>query len=138
VKPLERERRNTGRNLGPASWHGFRMGAVLWQPPSHRCRQLLCSVTLPLCLPLSLPRRRFLTALFQLGSRCPCLIGAGLSGCQCVGAGLNTFSRAPMAATPFSIPPAWNRWPSARSLQVVFHDLINSDETLSLVISGCE
>ncbi len=62
------------------------------------------------------------------------LLGSGLSGCSAAAAGLNSF-QSPDGRYAFLYPTGWTRVAVTGGPQVVFHDLINSDETLSLVIS---
>ncbi|MCP9774251.1 photosystem II reaction center PsbP family protein [Cyanobium sp. HWJ4-Hawea] len=57
-----------------------------------------------------------------------------LVGCSASAAGLNSFQSAD-GRYAFLYPTGWNRVQVSGGPQVVFHDLINSDETLSLVIS---
>lgn len=58
-----------------------------------------------------------------------------LSSCSGVGlAGLNSF-QSPDGRYAFFYPTGWTRIAVSGGPQVVFHDLINSDETLSLVVS---
>ncbi|MCT0200269.1 photosystem II reaction center PsbP family protein [Synechococcus sp. CS-1325] len=61
-------------------------------------------------------------------------IGGGLAGCSAAAAGLNSF-QSPDGRYAFLYPTGWSRVAVSGGPQVVFHDLINSDETLSLVIS---
>ncbi|MFM1799092.1 MAG: hypothetical protein RLZZ117_1370 [Cyanobacteriota bacterium] len=61
------------------------------------------------------------------------LIG-GLTACSAAAAGLQSF-QSPDGRYAFLYPTGWNRVQVSDGPQVVFHDLINSDETLSLVIS---
>ena len=61
-------------------------------------------------------------------------IGGGLGGCSAAAAGLNPF-QSPDGRYAFLYPTGWSRVAVSGGPQVVFHDLINSDETLSLVIS---
>lgn len=61
------------------------------------------------------------------------LIG-GLTACSAAAAGLQSF-QSPDGRYAFLYPTGWNRVQVSGGPQVVFHDLINSDETLSLVIS---
>ncbi|MFN9547173.1 MAG: photosystem II reaction center PsbP [Cyanobacteriota bacterium] len=72
--------------------------------------------------------RAALAALLVLG-----LIG-GLTACSAAAAGLQSF-QSPDGRYAFLYPTGWNRVQVNGGPQVVFHDLINSDETLSLVIS---
>ncbi len=62
------------------------------------------------------------------------LLLSGLSGCSAAAAGLNSF-QSPDGRYAFLYPTGWTRVAVSNGPQVVFHDLINSDETLSLVIS---
>ena len=57
-----------------------------------------------------------------------------LVGCSAAAAGLNSFV-SPDGRYAFLYPTGWSRVQVSNGPQVVFHDLINSDETLSLVIS---
>ena len=57
-----------------------------------------------------------------------------LVGCSAAAAGLNSF-QSPDGRYAFLYPTGWTRVQVSGGPQVVFHDLINSDETLSLVIS---
>jgi hypothetical protein len=61
-------------------------------------------------------------------------LALGASGCNAMAAGLNTF-QSPDGRYAFLYPTGWSRVQVNGGPQVVFHDLINSDETLSLVIS---
>ncbi len=61
------------------------------------------------------------------------LVG-GLAGCSAAAAGLNSF-QSPDGRYAFLYPTGWTRVAVTNGPQVVFHDLIHSDETLSLVIS---
>jgi photosystem II oxygen-evolving enhancer protein 2 len=69
---------------------------------------------------------------------CAALLVAGLIGslaaCSAAAAGLQSF-QSPDGRYAFLYPTGWNRVQVSGGPQVVFHDLINSDETLSLVIS---
>ena len=71
--------------------------------------------------------RSAFTLLLALG-----LIG-GLGACSAAAAGLQSF-QSPDGRYAFLYPTGWNRVQVSGGPQVVFHDLINSDETLSLVI----
>jgi photosystem II oxygen-evolving enhancer protein 2 len=62
------------------------------------------------------------------------VLGGGLSGCSALAAGLNSY-QSPDGRYAFLYPTGWTRVQVSNGPQVVFHDLINSDETLSLVIS---
>jgi len=57
-----------------------------------------------------------------------------LGSCGGVTAGLNSF-QSPDGRYAFLYPTGWTRVTLGGGPEVVFHDLINSDETLSLVIS---
>ncbi len=57
-----------------------------------------------------------------------------IGGCSGSSAGLNTF-QSPDGRYAFLYPTGWTRVAVSGGPQVVFHDLINSDETLSLVVS---
>lgn len=57
-----------------------------------------------------------------------------LVGCSAAAAGLNSF-QSPDGRYAFLYPTGWTRVQVSNGPQVVFHDLINSDETLSLVVS---
>ena len=57
-----------------------------------------------------------------------------LSACSAAAAGLNSF-QSPDGRYAFLYPTGWTRVQVSDGPQVVFHDLINADETLSLVIS---
>jgi photosystem II oxygen-evolving enhancer protein 2 len=63
-----------------------------------------------------------------------CALALGLGACSAAAAGLNSFS-SPDGRYAFLYPTGWTRVQVSNGPQVVFHDLINSDETLSLVIS---
>ena len=68
-------------------------------------------------------------------SRLVALVLAGLLvACSAAAAGLNGF-QSPDGRYAFLYPTGWTRVQVSGGPQVVFHDLINSDETLSLVIS---
>jgi len=62
------------------------------------------------------------------------LLALGLGACSAAAAGLNSFN-SPDGRYAFLYPTGWTRVQVSGGPQVVFHDLINSDETLSLVIS---
>ena len=62
------------------------------------------------------------------------LLGAVLVGCSAAAAGLNSY-QSPDGRYAFLYPTGWTRVQVTGGPQVVFHDLINSDETLSLVIA---
>jgi len=62
------------------------------------------------------------------------LLAVALVGCSAAAAGLNSF-QSPDGRYAFLYPTGWTRVQVSEGPQVVFHDLINSDETLSLVIS---
>ena len=76
------------------------------------------------------PRRldRWSTALIGV------LMAVLLVGCSAAAAGLNSY-QSPDGRYAFLYPTGWSRVQVSGGPQVVFHDLINSDETLSLVIS---
>ena len=77
-------------------------------------------------LPSPLPR---LVALLLAG-----LLTGLLTACSASAAGLNSF-QSPDGRYAFLYPTGWTRVQVSGGPHVVFHDLINSDETLSLVIS---
>lgn len=58
----------------------------------------------------------------------------GLAACSAAAAGLQSF-QSPDGRYAFLYPTGWSRAQVSGGPQVVFHDLIHSDETLSLVIS---
>jgi photosystem II oxygen-evolving enhancer protein 2 len=62
------------------------------------------------------------------------VLTGGLAACSAAAAGLQSF-QSPDGRYAFLYPTGWNRVQVSGGPQVVFHDLINSDETLSLVIS---
>lgn len=62
------------------------------------------------------------------------LLAVVLVGCSAAAAGLQSF-QSPDGRYAFLYPTGWTRVQVSGGPQVVFHDLINSDETLSLVIS---
>jgi photosystem II oxygen-evolving enhancer protein 2 len=62
------------------------------------------------------------------------LLSLALVACSAAAAGLNSF-QSPDGRYAFLYPTGWTRVQVSEGPQVVFHDLINSDETLSLVIS---
>ena len=62
------------------------------------------------------------------------LLGLLVASCSAAAAGLNSF-QSPDGRYAFLYPTGWTRVQVSGGPQVVFHDLINSDETLSLVIS---
>ncbi|MFN7898475.1 MAG: photosystem II reaction center PsbP [Synechococcaceae cyanobacterium] len=72
--------------------------------------------------------RRFLPVCSAL------LLGVALLGCSAAAAGLNSY-QSPDGRYAFLYPTGWTRVQVSGGPKVVFHDLINSDETLSLVIS---
>jgi photosystem II oxygen-evolving enhancer protein 2 len=91
--------------------------------------------------PMPVMARRLLSLLTppRLSRLLALLLGAlvlsgGLSGCNALAAGLNSF-QSPDGRYAFLYPTGWTRVQVTNGPQVVFHDLINSDETLSLVIS---
>ncbi|MEO1002883.1 MAG: photosystem II reaction center PsbP [Cyanobacteria bacterium J06638_7] len=76
----------------------------------------------------SLPHRPLFRALVAL------LLVVSLAGCSAAAAGLNSY-QSPDGRYAFLYPTGWTRVQVSGGPQVVFHDLINSDETLSLVVS---
>ncbi|MFN5221658.1 MAG: photosystem II reaction center PsbP [Cyanobacteriota bacterium] len=62
------------------------------------------------------------------------LLAVVMAGCSAAAAGLNSF-QSPDGRYAFLYPTGWTRVQVSGGPQVVFHDLINSDETLSLVVS---
>ncbi|MEB3165839.1 MAG: photosystem II reaction center PsbP [Cyanobacteriota bacterium] len=62
------------------------------------------------------------------------LLVVSLVACSATAAGLNSF-QSPDGRYAFLYPTGWTRVQVSGGPQVVFHDLINSDETLSLVVS---
>ncbi len=62
------------------------------------------------------------------------LLALVLVGCSAAAAGLNSF-QSPDGRYAFLYPTGWSRVQVSGGPQVVFHDLINSDETLSLVVA---
>ena len=62
------------------------------------------------------------------------LLALVLVGCSALAAGLNSY-QSPDGRYAFLYPTGWTRVQVSGGPQVVFHDLINSDETLSLVVS---
>jgi photosystem II oxygen-evolving enhancer protein 2 len=62
------------------------------------------------------------------------LLALVLVGCSAAAAGLNSY-QSPDGRYAFLYPTGWTRVQVSNGPQVVFHDLINSDETLSLVVS---
>ena len=69
-----------------------------------------------------------------LRSLLPLLLAVLLVGCAASAAGLNRYQSAD-GRYAFLYPTGWTRVAVSEGPQVVFHDLINSDETLSLVIA---
>ena len=69
-----------------------------------------------------------------LGMLLPLLLAVLLVSCAGSAAGLQRFSSAD-GRYAFLYPTGWNRVAISDGPEVVFHDLINSDETLSLVIA---
>jgi len=65
------------------------------------------------------------------------VLGLVLASCSAAAAGLNSF-QSPDGRYAFLYPTGWTRVQVSGGPQVVFHDLINSDETLSLVISSVD
>ena len=74
------------------------------------------------------PWRSLIALVLALG------LALGLSACSGTTAGLNGY-QSPDGRYAFLYPTGWTRAQVSGGPQVVFHDLINSDETLSLVIS---
>ena len=72
--------------------------------------------------------RAALASLLVLG------MGVSLVACSAAAAGLQSFQSSD-GRYAFLYPTGWNRVQVSGGPQVVFHDLINSDETLSLVIA---
>lgn len=62
------------------------------------------------------------------------ILALSLVGCSAAAAGLNSY-QSPDGRYAFLYPTGWTRVQVSNGPQVVFHDLINSDETLSLVVS---
>jgi photosystem II oxygen-evolving enhancer protein 2 len=62
------------------------------------------------------------------------LVAVVLVSCSAAAAGLNRYQN-PDGRFAFLYPTGWTRVQVSEGPQLVFHDLINSDETLSLVIS---
>lgn len=60
-----------------------------------------------------------------------------LTACSGGGGGLNSF-QSPDGRYAFLYPTGWSRVAVSGGPQVVFHDLINSDETVSLVVSDVD
>ena len=60
-----------------------------------------------------------------------------LTACSGTAAGLNSF-QSPDGRYAFLYPTGWTRVAVTNGPQVVFHDLINSDETVSLVVSDVD
>jgi photosystem II oxygen-evolving enhancer protein 2 len=81
----------------------------------------------PLPAAMSLFRR-------QLPRALALLLALVLVGCSAAAAGLQRF-QSPDGRYAFLYPTGWTRVQVSGGPQVVFHDLINSDETLSLVVS---
>jgi photosystem II oxygen-evolving enhancer protein 2 len=69
-----------------------------------------------------------------LSSLVAVLLAVVLSACSAAAAGLNSF-QSPDGRYAFLYPTGWTRVQVSDGPQVVFHDLINADETLSLVVS---
>ena len=65
---------------------------------------------------------------------CSLLLAVVMVGCSATAAGLQSF-QSPDGRYAFLYPTGWTRVQVPDGPQLVFHDLINSDETLSLVIS---
>jgi photosystem II oxygen-evolving enhancer protein 2 len=62
------------------------------------------------------------------------VLSLAVSACSAAAAGLNSF-QSPDGRYAFLYPTGWTRVQVSEGPQVVFHDLINADETLSLVVS---
>jgi photosystem II oxygen-evolving enhancer protein 2 len=62
------------------------------------------------------------------------VLALAVSACSAAAAGLNSF-QSPDGRYAFLYPTGWTRVQVSEGPQVVFHDLINADETLSLVVS---
>jgi photosystem II oxygen-evolving enhancer protein 2 len=77
---------------------------------------------------------RKLAVLRNLLPRLVAVLLAGVLVACSAAAGLNSF-QSPDGRYAFLYPTGWTRVQVSGGPQVVFHDLINSDETLSLVIS---
>ena len=90
------------------------------------CPAMVSSHLFP--LPLRTLARAALSVLLVLA------LAGGLGACSAAAAGLQSF-QSPDGRYAFLYPTGWNRVQVSGGPQVVFHDLINSDETLSLVIS---
>ena len=65
---------------------------------------------------------------------CGLVLAVAMVGCSAAAAGLQSF-QSPDGRYAFLYPTGWTRVQVPDGPQLVFHDLINSDETLSLVIS---
>ncbi|MCP9917688.1 photosystem II reaction center PsbP [Cyanobium sp. ATX 6F1] len=64
----------------------------------------------------------------------PLLLALVLVGCSASAAGLNAY-RSPDGRYAFLYPTGWTRVQVSGGPQVVFHDLIHTDETLSLLVA---
>ena len=62
------------------------------------------------------------------------VLALAVTACSAAAAGLNSF-QSPDGRYAFLYPTGWTRVQVTEGPQVVFHDLINADETLSLVVS---
>ena len=62
------------------------------------------------------------------------VLALAVTSCSAAAAGLNSF-QSPDGRYAFLYPTGWTRVQVTEGPQVVFHDLINADETLSLVVS---
>ena len=62
------------------------------------------------------------------------VLAVAVSACSAAAAGLNSF-QSPDGRYAFLYPTGWTRVQVSEGPQVVFHDLINADEPLSLVVS---
>jgi photosystem II oxygen-evolving enhancer protein 2 len=85
-------------------------------------------------LPVSRSTTRLAKRSASLSALVALLLAVVLSACSAAAAGLNSY-QSPDGRYAFLYPTGWTRVQVGGGPQVVFHDLINSDETLSLVIS---
>ena len=87
---------------------------------------------------VSLKRRSMAVLTRWISRGVPSLLALGLVlvlvSCSAAAAGLNSF-QSPDGRYAFLYPTGWTRVQVTEGPQVVFHDLINADETLSLVVS---
>jgi photosystem II oxygen-evolving enhancer protein 2 len=70
----------------------------------------------------------------SLGALLVLVLAISLVGCSAAAAGLNSYA-SPDGRYVFLYPTGWVRAAVSGGPELVFHDLINSDETLSLVIT---